>query len=339
MLAMMRPTDADRDRKPDERQDMSARIADNTVLDVAVAILQRADGHVLMAQRPAGKPAAGFWEFPGGKFAAHETAAQALIREVHEELGVDIDSDGALPWLTRTHVYPSQTVRLHFFRVRHWRGVPQGREGQRLSWENPAAINVAPLLPANDKVIAALRLPPVYAISNASALGVEAFMTRLQIALDRGVRLIQLREPALPQDRFARLAQRVLDAAHAQDAKVFINGDIALAQACGADGIHLRSPQLLALGSAPALPQWSASCHNAAELARAAQLEADFVVLSPVQATASHPGVPGMGWSRFAELARNYPVPVYALGGLQRDDLDIAMCHGAYGIALLRDAW
>lgn len=318
---------------------MSARVAENAVVDVAVAILQHADGRVLMAQRPDGKPAAGFWEFPGGKFDAHETGLQALIREIHEELGIDIDSDSALPWLTREHAYTSQTVRLHFYRVRQWRGEPHGREGQRLSWQNLAAIDVAPVLAANTKVIAALQLPPLYAISNASALGIEAFMTRLRAALDRGVRLIQLREPALPHDQRARLARRVVDAAHAQDAKVFINGDIPLAQACGADGVHLRSAQLLALESAPALPHWSASCHNAAELTRAAQLEADFVVLSPVQPTASHPGVPGMGWSRFAELAHDYPVPIYALGGLRRDDLSIAMRLGAHGIALLRDAW
>ncbi len=316
---------------------MSAGIDQTAIVNVAVAIIQRPDGRVLMAQRPPGKPAAGFWEFPGGKFAANETSLQALIREIHEELGIDVDS--AFPWLTREYVYPGQTVRLHFYRIYEWRDKPQGREGQRLSWENPATINVAPVLPANEKVIAALQLPPCYAISNASALGVEPFMTRLQAAVARGVRLIQLREPALPHDQFALLAQRVVNAAHAHEAKVFINADIALAQACGADGVHLRSAQLMALESTPALPRWSASCHNAAELAQAAQLQADFVVLSPLQATASHPGVPGMGWQRFAELMRDYPLPVFALGGLRTDDIEIAMRHGAHGIALLSGAW
>jgi len=331
------PINAGGEHETRERSAMSARIEPAAIVNVAVAIMQRADGRVLMAQRPPGKPAAGFWEFPGGKFAANETSLQALVREIHEELGVDIDS--AFPWLTREYVYPEQTVRLHFYRVRAWRGEPHGREGQRLCWEDPAAMSVTPVLPANEKVIAALRLPPCYAISNAAALGVDLFMVRLTEALDRGVRLIQLREPALVHEQLSVLADRVVAVAHTYGAQVFINGDAALAQQCGADGVHLRSAQLMALECAPALPLWSASCHTAAELARAAHLQADFVVLSPVQPTASHPGEPGIGWQRFAELARDYPVPVYALGGLQRNDLDTALRHGAHGIALLSGAW
>lgn len=316
---------------------MSAGIDQTAIVNVAVAIIQRPDGRVLMAQRPPGKPAAGFWEFPGGKFAANETSLQALVREIHEELGVDIDS--AFPWLTREYVYPERTVRLHFYRVRAWRGEPHGREGQRLSWEDPTAMSVTPVLPANEKVMAALRLPSHYAISNAAALGVDLFMVRLRQALDRGVRLVQLREPALSHDRLSALAHRVVAAAHTHGAQVFINGDTTLAQQCGADGVHLRSAQLMKLECSPALPRWSAACHNAAELTRAAALQADFVVLSPVQLTVSHPGVPGMGWQRFAELARDYPLPIFALGGLRNDDLAVAMCHGAHGIALRSGAW
>ena len=83
----------------------------------------------------------------------------------------------------------------------------------------------------------------------------------------------------------------------------------------------------------------AASCHDKTELARAAELEMDFVVLGPVKATPLHPSTEPLGWQRFAELMRGSPVPIYALGGLGPDDLDVAIDHGAHGIALRRGAW
>ncbi|MFA7680083.1 MAG: NUDIX domain-containing protein, partial [Pigmentiphaga sp.] len=90
----------------------------NAVIDVAVGILQRQDGAFLLAQRPDGKPYSGWWEFPGGKLEANETALQALARELHEELGITLVT--ATPWVTLTHSYTHATVRLHFCRVSQW---------------------------------------------------------------------------------------------------------------------------------------------------------------------------------------------------------------------------
>jgi 8-oxo-dGTP diphosphatase len=83
----------------------------------------------------------------------------------------------------------------------------------------------------------------------------------------------------------------------------------------------------------------AASCHDSAELARAAKLGLDFAVLGTVAATPSHPHAEPLGWARVAELLHATPLPVYALGGLTRNDLDIAVAHGAHGIALRRAAW
>jgi 8-oxo-dGTP diphosphatase len=86
--------------------------------------------------------------------------------------------------------------------------------------------------------------------------------------------------------------------------------------------------------------EWcGASCHNAAELARARELNMDFVVLGPVKATPTHPQSTLLGWAQFSRLIRDYPVPVYALGGLQADELEQAWSGGAHGVSLLRDAW
>ncbi len=95
-------------------------------VDVAVGILIRPDGRLLLASRPAGKPYSGYWEFPGGKLEPGETVAHALARELHEELGVDIGP--VFPWLVRVFDYPHALVRLHFCRVFEWRGELHARE-------------------------------------------------------------------------------------------------------------------------------------------------------------------------------------------------------------------
>ncbi len=307
------------------------------LVNVAVAVVQRSDGCVLLAERPHGKSSGGFWEFPGGKFEITENARQALVREVREEIGIEIDR--AYPWMTYEHAYPDKRVRLHFYRILAWHGTPHGREGQRVSWEYPQALGVEPLLPANEKVLRALSLPALYAITHARKYGIAAFMDKLHAALKRGVQLIQVREPEMTPEQLAQFARRVVVAAHAHGARVLINGSAMIAQRAGADGVHFQSRQLQQLTTPPALAFWAASCHNAAELARAAELHASFAVLSPVLPTASHPGVPGMGWEKFAALTHDYPLPVYALGGMRTDMLETAMDHGAHGVALLSGVW
>ena len=106
-------------------------------------------------------------------------------------------------------------------------------------------------------------------------------------------------------------------------------------------GLHLSARALAALGERPGLADdlVGASCHDAEELARAAALGLDYALLSPVRATASHPGLPPLGWTRFAELVDPAPLPIFALGGLAPADLSDAFRHGAQGIACIRGLW
>lgn len=306
----------------------------NAITDVAVGVLHRSDGRVLLAERPPGKPWAGYWEFPGGKIEAGEDVRAALTRELHEELGVEFD--GGYPWITMEYAYPEKRVRLHFYRVLAWHGTPHGREGQRVAWEHPDSVGVRPLLPANEKILRALRLPAVYGISHAGHDGVGAFLPRLETALAGGLRLIQVREPEMDAGSFRHFASEVVVLAHRHGARVLVNSDTDLARAVGADGVHLSARQLMRLATPPDGEFWAASCHDAAELARAAALHASFVVLSPVLPTASHPEAAGLGWGGFAALVRDYPLPVYALGGMRPDLLETAMRHGAHGISMMR---
>ncbi len=307
------------------------------IVEVSAAVLQRPDGSFLLAQRPADKIWAGYWEFPGGKVEPGETPEHALIRELREELGVEVDT--AYPWLTRVFTYPHATVRLNFFRVTSWRGELHPHEGQEFAWQRPQDLAVSPILPANAPILRALELPTLYAISNAQELGEQDFLHRLDIALHNGLRLVQLREKNYGCEQLRELALKMLPLIRQHDARLIINADIELCREIGADGVQLTGAQLTALNERPAVDWCAASCHSADELRRAEALGCDFALLSPVLATQSHPGAAHLGWESFAAIATGSSIPVYALGGLTHDDMTVAWQHGAHGIALLRQAW
>ena len=119
-------------------------------IDVAVGILIKPNGDMLLGQRPPGKPYAGYWEFPGGKVEADESILDALKREFFEELGIQILT--AEPWCGVEHVYAHAHVRLHFYISREWRGEPKSLEGQAFAWQG--RVDVAPLLPATIPLMA-----------------------------------------------------------------------------------------------------------------------------------------------------------------------------------------
>lgn len=129
-----------------------AQQAQRQAIDVAVGILIRADGSFLLTTRPPGKAYAGYWEFPGGKLEAGETVAQALARELNEELGLTLEAAAIRPWHQQLVDYPHALVRLHFCKVHAWRGQPQMREGQQHAWQT-LPVQVAPVLPGTIPVL------------------------------------------------------------------------------------------------------------------------------------------------------------------------------------------
>ena len=128
---------------------MASKMTSKPLVLVAAAALVDAEGRVLIAKRPRGKPLEGLWEFPGGKVEAGESILAALKREFVEELGIEVLS--AEPWCGVQHVYPHAHVRLHFYISRQWRGEPQSLEGQAFAWQG--TVGVAPLLPATIPLI------------------------------------------------------------------------------------------------------------------------------------------------------------------------------------------
>ncbi|WP_284155142.1 Nudix family hydrolase [Sulfuricystis thermophila] len=304
---------------------------------VAAAVILRADGSFLLGRRAPGTYYPGYWEFPGGKVEAGETPHDALVRELAEELGIEVIA--ATPWIVREHVYEHAHVRLHFFRVTQWRGEIVDHVHDALAWQTPGAETVAPMLPANAPVLAALTLPGVYGITHAWQIGLAAQLAALDAALAHGLKLVQLREVALPEMQREAFAAAAVSRCRQYGARVLVNGDAQLARAIGADGLHLPARQLLVLDRRPPFPLVAASCHERHELEHAARLGLDFAVAGPVLPTASHPHDAGIGWERFAALIRDLPLPVYAIGGLSPADLPAALAAGAQGIAAIRAAW
>ena len=296
---------------------------------MAAAVIQRPDGAFLLAQRPHGKVYAGYWEFPGGKSEPGEAPAHALSRELHEELGIEVQT--AYPWITRVFTYPHGTVRLNFFRVTRWSGEPHPKEDQAIAWQRLGATMVSPMLPANAPVLASLALPAEYAITDAARWGAAAMLDKLERGLERGLKLVQLREPALSPEERRVFSERAIARAHRYGCKV-----MAKAPQQGADGIHFTAAELMGLKEKPAGMLVAASCHTREELERAMQLELDFAVLGPLREKA---GAAPLGWKRFAELVRGTTIPVYAIGGVTRAEMEDAWRAGAHGVAMIRGAW
>jgi len=327
------------------------------ITDVAVAVFLKPDGSVLLSSRPAGKPYAGYWEFPGGKIEAGETVRDALKRELIEELNVVIDV--AAPWFTFMMHYEHATVRLHTWRVTGWHDVDargiRGMEGQEWKWQTMSNFTVAPTLPGCGPILRALSLPSIYALTNAAEVGTETYLQQLRavwskIASKRppdgefdlknrpSPMMIQVREKSLSPIALKKFAVEVVAIAREHHALVLINGDANLAAAVGADGVHLTSAQLRTTTERPPFQWVGASVHSQDELRLAAELKCDFAILGSVKTTQSHQGQPPIGWDVFADIVRDTPIPVFAIGGLGHADLSQAIARGAHGIAMQRQS-
>jgi 8-oxo-dGTP diphosphatase len=311
---------------------------------VSAAVLMRGEStsaasggfsEYLLARRPEGKVYAGWWEFPGGKVEAGESFHDALLRELHEELGITITQ--ATPWLTREFTYPHATVRIRFFRVTEWQGEIHPHEHDAIAWlQAGEAPTVEPVLPANGPILKGLGLPTTCALTNAEENGCAAELGRLQAALANGLRFIQIRDKSLPAAERETFAREVVALGQAHRAIVVVNDDAELARRIGADGLHLSSRLLAQCAERPDFAWVGASCHSREELQRSAALELDYALLGPVLATPTHPDADGIGWQEFGQMIELSPLPVFALGGMKPEMMAEAMDHGAHGLALMR---
>ena len=316
----------------------------SNIVHVAVAVIVNTNNEVCISLRHKGAHQGGLWEFPGGKVEQGETIKQALVREIREELNLEIKQ--SRPLITINHHYDDKSVCLHVYKVMMYQGEATGLEGQQLKWLPVSQLSADDFPAANLPVIKAVQLPDKYLITG-KFTDSDDFIYKLKNALDSGIKLIQLRLKDNSREGIAQL-QFLLE----QSAKLCKQAEANLMLNLSAGyldmidlsqiefaGFHADSKALNTLSQRPEGTLFSASCHNMDELLMAIKLNSDFVVLSPVQKTASHPDMQAMGWQQFSNLIENIPVPVYALGGVSENDLETAWQHGAQGIAAISALW
>jgi len=273
----------------------------------------------------------GLWEFPGGKVEPFENAEAALVRELKEELNIDVIS--AIPLITIRHRYPDRFVQLNVFLVEQFSGEAESCEGQPFKWVAPAELDQYEFPSANRPIVTAAKLPPYYAILDDAD---EALLLpNLEKILNKGVKLIQARLKNLSSAAVTKFVEQAYPLCQQQQAVLLMNS--AVDYPAEVDGIHLTSNHLMALTTRPENSKWlAASCHNLEQLQHAQKIGVDFVVLAPVLATQTHPGVSSLGWEQFADLVAKVNLPVYALGGMTKSCLTTAQQSGGQGIAAIR---
>jgi len=318
---------------------------------VAVAVIVNEKNKVCISLRHKTSHQGGLWEFPGGKVESDETDEQALTREIKEELNLDIKQ--SRPLITIKHHYDDgdKTVCLHVRKVISYQGEASGVEGQQVSWVSITQLSEYDFPAANQAIIKALQLPDKYLITG-NFFDDEDFSNKLKNALSQKIKLVQLRLKDGDCNDMAQVSTLLEQASllcRRSGAKLMLNLPPKLIEAfdhsqLDYDGLHVdsRTLNLMSVDESRKLHSdklFSASCHTREELLKAVQLQSDFVVLSPVQKTQSHPGTPAIGWSTFASMIEDVALPVYALGGVSDADIDTSWLHGAQGVAAISAFW
>ncbi|RBW49463.1 Nudix family hydrolase [Marinobacter sp. F3R11] len=316
-------------------------------IHVAVGVIVRA-GRVLIARRPDHVHQGGLLEFPGGKVELNETVQDALAREIYEETGLKIPQGTLRPVIGIRHDYGDKRVFLDVWRTDQAQGEAHGREGQFVDWVHPDDLRDDDFPAANRPIIRALRLPSQLAITGTIDT-VDAGVRQLRSALAEPLQqngespgLVILRAPRMAAEDYCSLATLASGICEAAGAGLVLHGSPAVFDGNpGAAGLHLpwREAEKLDVRPVPDRVWLGVSCHDAVQIDHAVTIGADYVTLGPVKLTATHPGMPAIGWARFRELLSRATIPVFGLGGLEMADLDQVKRVGGQGIAGIRYWW
>lgn len=315
-------------------------------IEVAVGVLSRqsdqANGvqqrEVLVAQRLVKDRYFEKWEFPGGKIEQGESPLTALSRELNEELEIQVLATS--PLIQLDHNYPDRHVRLHVFEVNKFSGEPHGKEGQAIQWVKPQYCAELDFLQANEPIVNAVLLPKLMLITDIAKYGIERTLSRIS-SLQRkyGELIVQLRENTADVSLLVSYKTQIAPLLK-QGSLLLLNGSPRVAEELNFDGVQLGAQRAGDVFNRDdiKLPWVGASCHDKDELQHAEKI-ADFALLSPIQATKSHPNLKPKEWGFFQQLAEQAVLPIYALGGLAPQDYEKARLQQGQGVAILSKAW
>lgn len=299
-------------------------------IKAVAGILRNTQAQLLIGKRQKHQFMAGFWELPGGKIKAGETPEQALCRELNEELGIQATQLNLQQ--TQLFEYADRQVNLSIYQVQNYLGKAYGKEQQTLTWVAIKDLKNYRLLPTMKALINAITLPNKYWITPATQHTSAAWMRQFRQKLTQNIQLIQLRSQVVLSADFI---QKIHQECQQNQVKLLLNIPHKTFNETYADGWHLTTAEMRKLSHKPCSDQQllGASTHNLQEARQAQTLGADFIVISPVQPTATHPDTTPIGWNAAQEVADKLNIPVYFLGGMRLQDLDKARQLGAQGIA------
>ncbi|WP_067862387.1 Nudix family hydrolase [Neptuniibacter marinus] len=307
------------------------------LIHVAAAVIKNSAGEVLIARRSEDQHQGGLWEFPGGKVEQGESALTALSRELNEEIGIEVKE--ARPLIKVPYHYSDKSVLLDVFEVSAFDGEAWGKEGQPIRWVAKGELDSFAFPAANKPILNACLLPKLIAITP-NLSNVDTVVHFVEQALSNGAEGIMLRNHDLAVDTFDIVYKRIKKLLAGRSIPLIVNSSIEVAEALNADALHLSSLRLTELKQRNQFSgRWlSASCHNPEQMAMAVDKGLDFVTLSPVLKTQSHPQAVPLGWELFQQMVSDCSIPVYALGGVDSRLLDKAVSNGAQGVAGI-SAW
>lgn len=321
----------------------------SNIVNVAVAVIHFQE-HYLLGYRHASQHQGDRYEFIGGKIEAFETPQQGLIREVHEEIGLDICQNLIVKMGVIRHDYPEKSVALHIFKIavsqQQFKALQtkQGQEGQHITWVKKA-----------DLLAEKYRLPDANAlILQWLTLADTIFISQSLDAFANADEWVNFYTKTLPQNAhfyvrpqsssenaismINELRQQRNDISYLIQYQTFLQLDSDWEKML----VHLNHQQLMTVNVAtlPNTFQYFVSCHDQPSLKKANELAQSHTLmgcfLSPVLPTPTHPSQRSLGWQAFAALAAISDVPVFALGGISQADLSSAWQHQAFGIAGIR---
>jgi len=305
---------------------------------VAVGVVRDGEGRVLIALRPSHKHQGDLWEFPGGKIEAGESCEAALERELFEELGITVRR--SIPLIGIPFHYPDKKVFLDVREVVSFDGEPHGKEGQPLRWVPIQELSNYTFPAANTPIVNSILLPDFVCVTGEYS-GHADLEFRIERAVQRGAGMVVFRPQQIDEAAVPETLCVVGEVCAQQGVPFVVSSSVRPELWSCADGVHFRSGHLAILKARPVdSDKWfGASCHSIDEVVHAKSLGADYVFLSPVLYTSSHPSAVTLGWDGFAAIAADAGLPVYALGGLDSGRFLQSRQAGAKGIAAISVFW
>ena len=303
----------------------------NNIIKVVVGVVHNNSKEIFISRRKKNQFMSGYWELPGGKVENNEDLSSALKRELFEEIGIKIEKFSLIQTIQQQ--YPKRIINLSVYIIKKYSGTPVGKEGQDFSWCSIEKFKEYKLLPTMCKIFKRLSLPNSYWITpdnhNSNAVFEEC-----EQRLSEGIKIIQLRSKSQLDkayiDKFNKLCQL-------NQAKLVLNiPHMVFDEPC--DGWHLTSTELM-ITSTREFPDdklLGASAHSLIEAKHAEKISVDYISLSPINKTLSHPKTQILGWEKASEIISQCKVPIYLLGGMNKDSMDKALSIGAQGIAGIR---